>query len=730
MWLERLTIRRLALSIFLNVFLFALAGAQHTNASHNVSSAILTGSVSTLSGFRSTVDLENSLSTRPMKFMNTSKSKPVMANFTVMIYATGSTSNWSEGGRKMTTEMLSAFKQTSTSPDYITSSMQNVFLSRTLMTHAQSTPAKRLNGTNSSTISSINRTIPKHVSPNESERSMVSKTSQIPEKPLIVPGNGKANITDVGSKTKLLVYTPSLDSMQSFVSTSALKVIPTHTTQVIGIVNTTAPSSLQIASTTLKYSKIVSKVPRIDANLTFTTSTLTGKQANMTMILKPSPSLITKQQRSEVETTSLSETLKSKVIPYSKSSESILFTGRNDTIVQPKLVLFSSNSLAAVNDTMESILDKTMAKESVTRFSSVPMLRSKNLTASPIRNIFVSQVHTSSDIPPVANRSTIARYISKPDLFSKIVSNRSEILANNTIFGMIPSIILRPSTILSSFYNTLSNRTEEIAISPSMTIKEKPKRSETKFGILRYSTQISDKSEVKKPYITASSWYIGKERSTPVLSTLLPMAMVKEQQFRVTILILSEKFQEEYLIKSSNEFKQKSREIETQFNIVFQSMPKYVFTEVLKFFSGSLGCDVIIHTKSKDSEPVSVVEVNDTLNKARNTKGGFGKYIVGDIKVKEESPDVEGRDEDEKDEKETWGRIPIIVVSILGGVCFVLIVMVISQCIQRRHYSHSLADSNEIQEYSPAIHLKNNDDVLYKDEERVPMTTFNQTDIY
>ena len=643
-------------------------GNKTTDTLRDISSGISTGSVSTLS-LRSTVVPEISPSTHLMKIMSTFQSKSVLPDSTAMKYATGPTSKLSQGGRKMTTERLSGIQLTSSSFDFISSSLQRVVLSSNLVIKAQSIPAKPPSATKLSTISEDYKTIWTNVSPSKSEISMAIKSSQSSKKSSIVPGGGKMKFTDVGNKTKLLKNVASLNSMQSFVSPSSLKVFPSHIPQVTEIVNSTAPSSIQ-ASKTLKYSDVISSKPLVDASLTFATATFAEKQANMTITLKPSPSLIAKQQPSEVQTTSLSESVKRKDILYSKSSaESILFIRRNDTIVPPdktKRFLYTSNSLTTVNDTMEKSLEKTMAKDKVTKFSSTPMMRSKNLTVSPSR-------YTSSDIPSAANRSTIAQYSSMPDRFGKIVNSQSQILTNNTIFGMI-----QPSTMLSSLYNTLSNRTQ---ISPSMKIKEMPPKNETRLEILTYSSnkmKTSDIGEEKKQYATASSSYIEKDYTTPVPTTAPPI--IKLQQFRVTIMILSEEFKIEYLRKSSREFKQKSRRVEAQFDVVFQNMSTYEFTEVLRFFSGSLGCDLVIHTKSKESEPMSVEGINDTLNKAKNT-GRFGKYVVGDIKVKEESPDVEGRNEDEKDEKETWGRIPIIVVSVLGGLCFVLIVMVISQCV-------------------------------------------------
>ena len=84
---------------------------------------------------------------------------------------------------------------------------------------------------------------------------------------------------------------------------------------------------------------------------------------------------------------------------------------------------------------------------------------------------------------------------------------------------------------------------------------------------------------------------------------------------------------------------------------------------------------VAVFVESKDSSPISKEEMEGQLFNA-NKSAVFGKYVIGDFEVDEATPRA-----NQKEKKKSWGRWPVIVISILGGVCVVLLVIVISQCV-------------------------------------------------
>ncbi|CAB4029776.1 Hypothetical predicted protein [Paramuricea clavata] len=542
---------------------------------------------------------------------------------------------------------------------------------------------------------------PKHptVSSNTPRQSTILNTlasSNHEQSSITLSLHGKANTSDT-EETSFTVSMPWENFKIMMLTTTSVKSMHPNSgkSQMINITASTAPpesksnraivvvtkekntsipfiratKSFPKTEVSASYSRNISEKAHMKANSTKGISTSEIKQANKTAVLEPSPSLVSKQNRSEIKVVFTSPAVNITEMLYSKISKGRFNPTRNDTTVQhstSKSGLLANNYTSKMNSTKEKRPDKTTNLENFITSSPVEKLDSLNKTLIPTPVPYISSLerYVSSDMTAIANRTTMASHILMSGQFSKISSNQTHIAKNVTTFRMI-----QPSTIIH--YST--------------RVSTRPTSSPTKF---------------------------------------------KVQQFRVTIKITSETFRNEY-ITSARAFRQKSNEIAEQFDRVFKDMEEYLFTEVLRFFNGSLGCDVVIHTESVESKPVSIDRISNTLKQAKSTKGGFGKYVVGNIDVEEKSPDVKGRDDDDhEDKKETWGRMPIIVISILAGLCLVLFVMVITQCIQKRHYSHSLADSNEIQEYSPAIQLKYNDDGAFKDEERVPMTTFNQTDIY
>ena len=325
----------------------------------------------------------------------------------------------------------------------------------------------------------------------------------------------------------------------------------------------------------------------------------------------------------------------------------------------------------SVLEPSSSLVSKKNTSETNTAFSS-PIVDMTELSCSKMSKGRINPTRNDTmvqhGITAIANRTTMASHTSILSQFSKMSSNQTHIADNFT----------------TSFYNTITNRTEEIQMSPSITMV---KKHEANYAIHASGStnsirnvQISETIVEMKPSSTTLFADTTIQYSTQVSIRPTPSSTkLKVQQFSVTIKITSETFRNEY-ITSAREFMQKGREIKEQFDQVFKDMEEYLYTDVLRFFSGSLGCDVVIHTESVESKPVSIDRISNTLKQAKSTKGGFGKYVVGNIDVEEKNPHVQGRDDDNK---ETWGRMPIIVISILAVFCFILLVMVITQCVSK-----------------------------------------------
>ncbi len=440
-------------------------------------------------------------------------------------------------------------------------------------------------------------------------------------------------------------------------------------------------------------------------------SSVEVKQANKTAVLEPSPSLVAKQNRSKMNMVFTVPTPNMTEQSYNKMSNSGVFPAANDTRAQYskfKSALLTYNDTMKIDATKEKwpgntitlneskTININITKEmetkvkpiltkinlgNITMSSRVVKFEDETSIVSLMR--FISSSYVPSDIPATANRTMMASNVAISSQFSKIFSNQTQILDNFTTYGVV-----RPANTVSSFYKTVTNRTGEIQVLYSGTITKKPPAIHT--SVSSYSMkkiEISDTIVEIKPTSIVLMTYSTVQHSTrvPTKPTSSP-TKPKEQQFRVTIKIISETFKEKY-VTSARAFRKKSREIADELDQVFKNMPEYLYTEVLSFFSGSLGCNVVIHTESEQSQPVSVEEIQNTLDQAKRTKGGFGKFDVGDISdVKEKDPNVLGTDQDE-DKRETWGRVPVIVISVLGGICLVLLVIVISQCVSKTRFN-------------------------------------------
>ena len=416
---------------------------------------------------------------------------------------------------------------------------------------------------------------------------------------------------------------------------------------------------------------------KLNPQVNFTTPSLSyeGRETNKTIALNPSPSLTMKEHLTFTPSpTSVADVTS---LPYSKSSDLRAYSTENDTVVKrtkSRGALFTTMmtqievhtvSLTKIGPTIPAI-----KQGNITVSNAVFKLVNKTFISTPRLDIYVSsselQVYskiltkTSNRIMPISNILMSAQP-------SKISNNQTKIAESFTTYRLI-----QPSSSPSSVYKEIINRTEKSLITDSIKVSKRLHLTYTKNTSVSMNLQTSNTAAKIKPTRTTFFGSSEKEYSTSVSNRPTLSKNGKEQRFSVKLKITSEEFRDEY-VTSGEAFRQKSKEIEQIFNLAFKNMAQYLYTKVLRFFRGSLGCDVVIHTVSTDSEEVSAQEIRNIIENANNT-GGFGKYAVGYIEVKEE-------EDREKDKKETWGRLPVIVVSILGGVCLVLLVLVISQCV-------------------------------------------------
>ena len=771
MWSELGIIPGLLLVVLTALFRSTVAAeAEHSAALKNVSSSLITESYLKASPSAVSTNPKEPQNTRLVKMKNPlSASEPV--------------AKVSETRAEISTRTLANVEKASSSANLIESHPEIVVNASTMLVQISSsaieqeasaivTPYKRINIIHTlinvpQTHSVSVQTKSSLVKPDQQtgilkEGQMTRITIQpkivssiasfgIPEQSSVASAvRGKMNDTD-GENEKREPDTVStyLTESKMAIKSATPQILPSHgKTQKLNITVTIASQSYDTKvdsslitkdhASHMSYTKIkVNAIYSVNKTVSEKLSIQVDAWTNTTVFLHPSPSLVTKQNRNSSNI--------NVVLTKAARNMTKLIPPGNYTTVQHGIIKssisFGYTTTMRINATKEKWPDKTVSKNDVFYTNTSKAMQTKVNVAATV------------------NRTTIINNSSSLDLFSKTFNNETKNLKRLTT-----DRIIRPSSSLSLPSKAVINSTEEIQKPSSISVVTKIDISKVesfhsevkptttslfKFSTTQYSipTRPTSAEEIQKPSsisvvtkidvskvesfhsevkpTTTSLFKFNKTQySTPTRPTSAATKL-KEQQFLCTIKITSEVFKDEY-ITSVRAFRQKGREVAEEFDKVFKNMPEYLYTDVLRLFKGSLGCDVIIHTESVESQPVE--KINDILHQAKNTKGGFGKFEVGDIDVKEKEPDVQGRDENDK--SKTWGRMPLITISVLGGVCLVLFVIVISQCIQKRHYSHSLAGSNEIREYSPDIQLKYNDDSGYKDDERVPMTTFNQTDIY
>ena len=195
-----------------------------------------------------------------------------------------------------------------------------------------------------------------------------------------------------------------------------------------------------------------------------------------------------------------------------------------------------------------------------------------------------------------------------------------------------------------------------------------PTTSSTSMKISTPDAVVPDKPKSTSMITPTASVY---QTSSPI--------KLKKQAFKVTMKITSEKYKKEY-DTSIRAFKEKGKEIEKQFDRIFEKMTEYVYAEVVKFSNPYLGCEILVHTESADKKAVTVEEIQNILEAAKNTTGGFGNFVVGDIDVEERKEGQDQDDDDDDDDGETWG-VSIIIISILCAICLLLILALIYLCV-------------------------------------------------
>ena len=424
--------------------------------------------------------------------------------------------------------------------------------------------------------------------------------------------------------------------------------------------------SVYISSQSRMHSKMISaKVnPQINFITTFLLSEL--EKTNKSSVLKPSPTL-TKNQHLNFTSYSLvnmTHNLSRKISEQFRTYDTIvkhitkssaLFTVVQNANMSTQIEVRNDN-LTAMKPAISAVKQR---KLSTSHFKV--KLVNKTLSSSTTRklDIFSSEMYPKMS-QNIRNRT---RPISKLTT-SKISDNQTQTTDIFTSYPLIP--------LFSSPSSADKGMTSPKEALDSMTVLTKPPQTYTSFS---KTFEMSDTVLEMMPTSTVFFPSSVKGYNTLVPTRPTSSGIRKQQSFSVKLKIISEEFKSEY--RSGEAFEKKSKEIRLQFNHVFRHMDEYLYTEVLSFFKGSLGCDVIIHTLAAESDGVSAEEIHNTIEKASNTTGIFGKFVVDDIEVKEKK----GEEKEDDDEKETWGRLPVIVISILGGVCLVLLVLVISQCV-------------------------------------------------
>ena len=444
-----------------------------------------------------------------------------------------------------------------------------------------------------------------------------------------------SNVIEV--KTSWLAISSSLSSNQEYLTTFTPAA--------------SESSYTLIPSTALQPTKSLPSTTDRNLGVTSTTAVRKAEEERSSVLVTPSITVTTVNEAHPKDGKSSS---------YSKNISS-----------KPRIQLNSTTTTSSIGlkqETGSAVLKPSLVSQTHV-ISSLP---SFSATLIPFHNSVypsVSQKRSSESELARQLNQTLSLQVGR----SKGIANETTSAVSSSVATLDNKTLIRPSVGQSSSQKATTNLAKESQVSHSMvSTKERP----TSFGSTTRKTFSTDTVVQFKPPSTRMSAPTTTD-STKAASTPTSMATkLKEQVFQVTMKIKSEEFKKEYdtSIRAVNE---KVREIEKQFDLIFETMPEYVYTEFKRLLR-NFGCEVDIHTESLETKPVSVEKIQSILNGAKTKERGFGNFVVDNIHVVERDPDVKERQEDEK---ETWGRLSIIVISILGGVCFVLLVLVISQCV-------------------------------------------------
>ena len=328
-----------------------------------------------------------------------------------------------------------------------------------------------------------------------------------------------------------------------------------------------------------------------------------------------------------------------------------------ETLSKPTLTLYqfaenitiSTSSATSTNITITLTIKKDInIKYATASYTTQGQSHGKNFTSLqqtgvPVLRKTFGVASSSTYNYAVSGKSTSIKSVIHKESLSRPISSVSSILpSRKTISFHRNPTKTRSSSIISTTIESKMN-ISVAAIVSTLIVSSVRKTTEKE---IKYSTMVPS------------------ENTTPL-----------RQEFHVTFKITSEDFTNALSRESSKEFQEKRREIENMFDRAYKNFPGYIYSKVRRFYKGSIGCDVAVFVESKDSSPISKEEMEGQLLNA-NKSAVFGKYVIGDFEVDEATPRA-----NQKEKKKSWGRWPVIVISILGGVCVVLLVIVISQCV-------------------------------------------------
>ena len=328
-----------------------------------------------------------------------------------------------------------------------------------------------------------------------------------------------------------------------------------------------------------------------------------------------------------------------------------------ETLSKPTLTLYqfaenitiSTSSATSTNITITLTIKKDInIKYATASYTTQGQSHGKNFTSLqqtgvPVLRKTFGVASSSTYNYAVSGKSTSIKSVIHKESLSRPISSVSSILpSRKTISFHRNPTKTRSSSIISTTIESKMN-ISVAAIVSTLIVSSVRKTTEKE---IKYSTMVPS------------------ENTTPL-----------RQEFHVTFKITSEDFTNALSRESSKEFQEKRREIENMFDRAYKNFPGYIYSKVRRFYKGSIGCDVAVFVESKDSSPISKEEMEGQLLNA-NKSAVFGKYVIADFEVDEATPRA-----NQKEKKKSWGRWPVIVISILGGVCVVLLVIVISQCV-------------------------------------------------